>query len=143
VKAVLVDGEKVFVDSTIVKANASLKSLVPRQDLVKPKYGPKEYVDCVFSENPVEESSLEEDSSNAQEKRIEESKSRRRYAPSGAYQRGRANKDLVSTTDPDASVYQRPGVPYRLAYKEHVAVDSKVWVITAVKVTSRQWRDNR
>ena len=110
---------------------------------MEPKYGPKEYVERVFSENPVEESSLEDDSSNAQEKRIEESNSRQRYAPDGAYQRGRANKDLVFTSDPDDSVYQRPGVPYQLAYKEHVAVDSKARVITAVKVTSRQWRDNR
>jgi transposase len=130
----LVDGEKVFVDSTIIKANASLKSLVPRQDLVEPKFSPEEYVDRVFSENPVEESSLEDDSSNAQEERIEESKSR---------QRGRANKDLVSTTDPDASVYQRPGVLYQLAYKEHVAVDSKARVITAVKVTPAAVTDDR
>ncbi len=46
--------QKVFVDSTIVKANASLKSLVSRQDLVEPKFSPKEYVERLFSENPVE-----------------------------------------------------------------------------------------
>ena len=54
----LVGGEKVFVDSTIVKANATLKSIVSGQDLVEPKFSPKESVDCVFSENPVEESSV-------------------------------------------------------------------------------------
>ena len=54
-EAGLVGGEKVFVDSTIIKANASLKSLVSRQDLVEPKFSPKEYVERVFSENPVEE----------------------------------------------------------------------------------------
>jgi len=134
VEAGLVDGEKVFVDSTIIKANASLKSLVPRGDLMEPKYSPKEYVDRVFSENPVEESSLEDVSPNTPEKKIEESKSR---------QRGRANTDIVSTTDPDASVYQRPGVPYQLAYKEHVAVDSKARVITAVKVTPAAVTDDR
>jgi hypothetical protein len=134
VKAGLVGGEKVFVDSTIIKANASLKSLVSRQELVEPKFSPQEYVDRVFSENSVEESSLVDSPSKEDEKKIGESKSR---------QRGRANKDIVSTTDPDASVYQRPGVPYQLAYKEHVGVDSKARVITAVKVTSRQGRDNR
>jgi hypothetical protein len=134
VEADLVGGEKVFIDSTIIKANASLKSLIPRGDLVEPKYSPKEYVDRVFSENPVEESSLEDSPSKEEEKKIEESKSR---------QRGRANKNLVSTTDPDASVYQHPGVPYQLAYKEHVAVDSKARVITAVKVTPAAVTDDR
>ena len=134
VEAGLVGGEKVFVDSTIVKANASLKSLVSRQDLVEPKFSPKEYVDHVFSENPVEESSQLDSPSKEDEKKIGESKSR---------QRGRANKDIVSTTDPDASVYQRPGVPYQLAYKEHVAVDSKARVITAVKVTPAAVTDDR
>jgi transposase len=42
VKAGLVGEEKVFVDSTIIKANASLKSLIPRQELVEPKFSPKE-----------------------------------------------------------------------------------------------------
>lgn len=134
VGAGLVGGEKVFVDSTIVKANASLKSLVSRQDLVEPKYNPKEYVDCVFSENPVEGSSLEGHSSKGDEKKVEQSKRK---------QRGRANKCLVSTTDPDASVYQRPGVPYQLAYKEHIAVDRQARVITAVKVTPAAVTDDR
>jgi IS5 family transposase len=134
VEAGLVGGEKVFVDSTIIKANASLKSLVPRQDLVEPKFSPREYIDRVFSENPVEESSLEDFPSKEDEKKIGESKSR---------QRGRANKDLVSTTDPDASVYQRPGVPFQLAYKEHVAVDSQARVITAVRVTPAAVTDDR
>ncbi len=125
IEAGLVGGEKVFVDSTIIKANASLKSIVPRQDLVEPKFSPKEYVDRVFSENPVEEESQENT----------EGLKRR--------QRGKANKGLVSTTDPDASVYQRPGVPYQLAYKEHVAVDSKARVITAVKVTPAAVTDDR
>jgi transposase len=134
-KTGLVDGEKVFVDSTLIKANASLKSLVPRQDLVELKFSPKEYVDRVFSENPVEESSVEDCSPKVvDEKKIEKSKRK---------QRGGANKSLVSTTDPDASVYQRPGVPYQLAYKEHVAVDSKARVVTAVKVTPAAVTDDR
>jgi len=105
----------------------TLKSLVPRQDLVEPKFSPKEYVERVFSENPVEKSSLEDcPSTKSDEEEIKESKRR---------QRGKANKGLVSTTDPDASVYQRPGIPYQLAYKKLVAVDSKARVITAVRVT--------
>ena len=134
IKAGLVSGEKVFVDSTLIKANASLKSLVPRRELIELKFSPKEYVDRVFSENPVEESSLEDGLSKGDEKKIEESRNR---------QRGKANKGLVSTTDPDASVYQRSGIPYQLAYKEHMAVDSEARVITAVKVIPAAVTDDR
>lgn len=132
----LVGGEKVFVDSTLIRANASLKSIVPRQseigscvDLVELKFSSKEYVERVFSENPVETDPTYQDSKEADELRKK--------------RRGKANKGLVSTTDPDASVYQRPGVPYQLAYKEHVAVDSKARVITAVKVTPAAITDDR
>ena len=129
VEADLVGGEKVFVDSTLIKANASLKSIVPRQDLLEPKFSPREYVERVFSENPVEE-----DPPQQGPKETEASKRNRR---------GEANKGLISTTDPDASVYQRPGIPYQLAYKEHVAVDSKARVITSVKVTPAAVADHR
>lgn len=128
VEAGLVGGEKVFMDSTLIKANASLKSIVPRQELLEPKFSPKEYVERVFSENPVEADVLKP----IKALRLVEKK-----------RRGKVNKGLVSTTDPDASAYQRPGVPYQLAYKEHVAVDSKARVITSVKVTSAGVADHR
>lgn len=119
---------KVFVDFTLIKANASLKSIVPRQDLAEPKFSPKEYVERVFAENPVEA-----DPSC-------DSKERDELKKGG---RGKVNKELISTTDPDASIYKRPGIPYQLAYKEHVAVDSKARVITSVKVTSAGVADHQ
>lgn len=136
----LVGGEKVFVDSTLIKANASLKSIVPRQEVVEPRFSPKEYVERVFSENPVEDSCLEGCLSEGSEGKISDRPSQEK--PKNK-KRGKANKGLVSTTDPDASIYQRPGVPYQLAYKEHVAVDSKARVITSVKVTPAAVTDDR
>ena len=54
VKAGLVRGEKVFADSTYIRADASLKSLVLRQDAVEPALSSKEFVDKVFTENKTE-----------------------------------------------------------------------------------------
>jgi transposase len=40
----LVKGEKIFADGTLIKANASLKSLVARSDALSPSLSPNEYV---------------------------------------------------------------------------------------------------
>lgn len=66
----MVGGEKVFVDSTLIKANASLKSLVSRQDVMEPKFSPKEYVERVFSENPVETDPSHQDLKEAEELKL-------------------------------------------------------------------------
>jgi hypothetical protein len=48
---------------------------------------------------------------------------------------GAANKEYISTTDPDASVIRRGKGKSKLRYKTHRAVDSKSEVITATEVT--------
>lgn len=39
-------------DSTLIRANASLKSVVPRSDAFEPLRSPKEHIEQVFIENP-------------------------------------------------------------------------------------------
>jgi transposase len=51
IKKGLVTGEKIFADGTLIKANASLKSLVARSDAPSPSLSPNEYVEKVFQEN--------------------------------------------------------------------------------------------
>ncbi len=51
-EAGLLQGEKIFADSTLVVANASLKSLVSREQLFQPSLSPREHLERVFSENP-------------------------------------------------------------------------------------------
>jgi hypothetical protein len=48
----LVAGEKIFADGTLIKDNASIKSLVDRLDAPSPSLSPNEYVEKVFKENP-------------------------------------------------------------------------------------------
>jgi transposase len=123
VKAGLVRGEKVFMDSTHIRADASLKSLVPRLEAVEPKYSSQEFVDKVFSENaaPPEEKEKEEDPPSSE---------------GSGTRKSCSNKTHVSKTDPEASVVSHgQKLPLQMAYKEHFTVDSTARVITAVEVT--------
>ena len=43
-----------FADGKLIKANASLKSLVARSDAPSPSLSPNEYVEKVFEENPAQ-----------------------------------------------------------------------------------------
>lgn len=54
-------GEKIFADSTIVAANASIKSLVPREQLFQPALSPTEHLQRVFDENPINSSDRQEE----------------------------------------------------------------------------------
>jgi IS5 family transposase len=106
VEAGLVDGSKIFVDSSLVDANASNNSVIDTRSLkVQLQEGYREL-----------EARLEEKS---------ESSTRRYYV--------KENSRYISTTDPDAGIVNR-GKP-RLSYQVHRAVDGRSEVITATETT--------
>jgi transposase len=107
VEAGLVDGSKIFVDSSLVDANASNNSVIDTRSLkVRLQEGYKEL-----------EARLEEKS--------ESMDSTRRYV--------KENCRYLSTTDPDAGIVNR-GKP-KLSYQVHRAVDGRSEVITATETT--------
>ena len=108
VEAGLVDGRRVFIDSSLVDANASNNSVIDTQSLR-----------VHLRENYKKlEARLEE---------VEESTdSSRRYE--------KKNSRYMSTTDPDASIVNR-GKP-KLSYQVHRAVDERSEVITASETTA-------
>jgi transposase len=107
VEAGLVDGRKVFVDSSLVDTDASNNSVIDTQSLK-----------IHFRKNYEKlEARLEE---------VEESlDSSRRYI--------KKNSRYMSTTDPDAAIVNR-GKP-RLSYQIHRAVDIRSEIITATETT--------
>jgi transposase len=108
VEAGLVDGSKIFVDSSLVDANASNNSVIDTRSLkVQLQEGYKKL-----------EARLEE--------KNESMDSTRRYV--------KENSRYISTTDPDASIVNR-GKP-KLSYQVHRAVDGRSEVITAMETTS-------
>lgn len=128
VKAGLVSGEKVFADSTHIRADASLKSLALRPNAVEPALSSKEFVAKVFADNPVEPEVTTKNDSTPPPSNQQDAP-----APRLSY----SNKTHISKTDPQAAVISHgQKLPLQLAYKEHFTVDSLARVITAVTITS-------
>jgi transposase len=111
VQAGLVDGSKIFMDSSLVQADASNNSVVNKESL-------KRYLNKSYQ---ILESRLEQ-----------EQQSR---SSDDALKSGTANKKYISTTDPDASVTRRGSGKSTLKYQVHRSVDQKCEVITATEVT--------
>jgi transposase len=103
VQAGLVDGSKIFVDSSLVDANASNNSVIDTKGLKHQLH--KNYKKL---EARLEEGNESTDSSRYYEKK---------------------NSRYISSTDPDAAIVNR-GKP-KLSYQVHRAVDGKNEVITA------------
>ena len=110
-KAGLVDGSKLFMDSSMVKADASNNSVVNTTKLQR--YLNKSY--RVLEERLEEEKASSSDESTTKG--------------------GDANKKHISTTDPDASVVRRGHGRSKLQYQIHRGVDEKHEIITATEVT--------
>ena len=126
-KSGLIKGEAVFMDSTLIKANASLDSFV------EVKEEPASYIKRVYQENNFEEGEhLAKDGTIGRhfdgDVDIEKMGRRRK--------RCFVNSEYKSTTDPEASMVYRPGIGRQAAYKGHLAVDNHRRIITAVEVSS-------
>jgi hypothetical protein len=121
----LVDGDRIYLDATLVRANASLDSLVSRP-LYQQLVDADEYVDRLWTENPSTEGSKSEppqppgsQSSGAKPRRLA------------------ANERRVSRTDPQAAIITDKKKGLFLARKVHIAVDGgPARIITGVVVTS-------
>ena len=108
----LVDGSKIFMDSSLVQADASNNSVIHvNKEALK--------VELVRGFNELE-SRLEE-KENPPEDHVPKT--------------GPANRNHISTTDPDASVTRQGGGRVKLQYKTHRSVDARTEVITATETT--------
>lgn len=108
----LVDGSKIFMDSSLVQADASNNSVINvNKEAVK--------IHLVKGFNELE-SRLEEKENQGDDQKPKT---------------GPANKTYHSTTDPDASVTRQGAGKRNLQYKAHRSVDGKAEVITATEVT--------
>ncbi|MBE9547487.1 MAG: transposase [Proteobacteria bacterium] len=114
VEADLVDGTKLFVDSSLIQANASNNSIVNKED-VKP------YITRGYR---VLEMRLEEKEGSSSDNRDD-----------NGHTTGTVNRTHRSTTDPDAFVVRHGKGKPRLQYKVHRGVDEKSEIITATEIT--------
>ena len=106
-QAGLVNGDKIFVDSTYVRANASNSTIIDRESL---KYSVSKHFAGLEKRLEVEKG----DDAPQKDTRV-------------------VNRRYVSTTDPDAAIVRQGKA--KLYYKTHRAVDARAEIITATEVT--------
>ena len=127
-EAGLLEEGPVYVDSTLIQASAAVDSMVRRDDLVQPPLSIEEYVQRLYMENDPPSEDEEPPSMPSPPRR------RGRGQPS---QFPRPNQALLSKTDPEATLVNRPEFGRHLAYKAHVAVSGRRGqVITAAVATT-------
>ena len=122
VEAGLVDGGTVHVDSTLIRADVSMSSMVD------------EYMVNVLKENAEEktEGYAVEPADDA----VDSDNGKRGNKKRGGRKRNRPKKTKRSLTDPDAVLARnRHKAGFIPAYKEHLAVDDRCGVIVDVEVT--------
>jgi len=113
----LVDGRKLFCDSSLIEADASCNSVVDTQGL-------KRYLNPAYRELEVR---LEE----REEKEEEENKN---DPPPSSPRQNVVNQRFTSTTDPDASVVRKGQGKPKLHYQTHRGIDGAYGVITATVI---------
>jgi IS5 family transposase len=107
VAAGLVDGSKIFMDSSLIQADASNNSIINMNSLKSQLH-----------------------------RHYQELEARLEDQAEGCKGGGKLNKTHLSTTDPDASLVSQGKVRSQLSFKVHRAVDEKAEVITATAVSS-------
>ncbi len=113
-EAGLVDGSKIFLDSSLIEADAAKSSVIDTQSL-------KRHLSERYRELEKRLSEREREEENAGEPPSED----RPYRD--------VNARFVSTTDPDAAIVRRGDL--NLCYQTHRAVDGQHEIITAAAVT--------
>lgn len=113
VQSGLVSGNKLFMDSSDIQADASNNSVINNEDI-------KRYLKKSFRQL---EKRLDDDSIDSNDNDLTPPKS------------GAANKKFISTTDPDASVQRKGAGRSKLQYKVHRGVDEQNEIITATTVS--------
>jgi transposase len=142
-RAGLVRGNQLYVDSTLVEADAGAGSVGARA-LVAQLAGIEEYVAALWAENPPPAAPAEP--AGAGDATAAPPVAARLHPvgpddpPSGA--RPPLNVMQASRTDPDAGLVRRPGLRLDLYHKVHVGVDGgAARIITAIEVTPGEVTD--
>ena len=125
-RAGLIQGDVLYVDSTLVQANASSQGLRSRS-LLQQLPGAEEFVKDLWEANDSDDAETVAESLGKPDPR-----------------RSGVNRIAVNPVDPDAQMFKKPGKTPVLSHKAHFVVDGgKATIITAVEVTGSCEADGR
>jgi transposase len=127
VAAGLVAGSKIHVDSSLVDANASLRSVKPlKAEVIRAiEQTAREELKKLDEPDAEEENRPPADSGGG---------GPTTQKPTGSFYK--ANRQFRSTTDPNATLVRQGGLKSRPRYKSHRVVDEVHEIITAVETTT-------
>jgi transposase len=130
VEAGLVDGQTAYVDSTVLRANASLASRIPRRLW--------EQLEGALGRDGEAGGQPEggEDSDRRGPPDPDTQAAELPPPPAGPF-----NARTVSRTDPDSATTTRRGAPTVLGYRDHSVVDGRCGVVVATVATSADYDD--
>lgn len=135
----LLEGKHQSIDSTLVKANASLESLERKV----PKLSLREFIDQTYAENSEElkeEKTKNKDKVSRSNEGLKLAKPNKKKAKENQKDK---NKKYYSRTDPDSRITSKPGKLTGLYYSTHYIADSKARIITDVLTTYADRRDSK
>jgi len=140
-EAGLVDGSGLYVDSTLVRADASTKSIVPVEEIARSRW---EHLEATAEGEEWQRGKrgpAPKDPSGPQQvgKHFDGRVDMERIGQRRRNRR-RSNARRRSKTDPDATTHTRPGSFFGLSYRVHQGI-SRDGVITAVAVTDSATHD--
>ena len=146
VAAGVVDGQTMYADSTVLKANASVDSRIPRKLWERLE---RSTVDALTTATADHDEDDDDDSgAGAGSRRPVEN--RRASSPQDTQanelpppSQGQFNRRLVSRTDPEAATTSRRGRDVKLGYSDHCLVDDRRGVVVATIATAADADDAR
>jgi IS5 family transposase len=144
----MVSGRKQCIDSAFVKANASLDSLLVKQEMVD---HPSLALQTPYRKSKADRSRLEQRALEANQYKLAELNARhinwreKQKRRPGAIERSRYLSNLThySPTDPDAKIAVKVGKPRQLCYLASLSVDAAKGVITHIQADLADKKDSR
>jgi len=139
-EAGLIEGSHQSIDSTLVKANASLETIERKT----PKLTLEKYIEELKKENQEEvfPEQIEKISEPNKDKKTDQSTELKVIKPGKNKRVSLSNKNYKSITDPDSRIAKKPGKLINLYYTVHYAVDSQAKIITDVLSTHADKSDS-
>ena len=138
-QAGLIEGTHQSIDSTLVKANASLDKLERKE----PELTVEEYANKSYSENNPEEQKKNDNNENKKNELKLVEKPSGNHSKKNKNNSKKRNEEYYNKTDPDSRMATKPGKPSAMYYSTHYSVDSKNKIITNVLTTYADIKDSR
>ena len=136
----MVSGEMISIDSTLVKANASLDSMAYKEPVLMVE----QYLSESLSKNEVEKKSNDNQKDGTPEQGDSDKGGALQAVinDQGVKTSRISNDHYESKTDPDSRLAKKPGFKTDLYYTNQLSADNKLGVITAVLGTNAQIQDS-